>query len=60
MTFLLSQERPKIHRLEENLGGMQIAVPQEEEKFIRELSQTVVGGRFQASTGYAFGDTPAL
>lgn len=50
----------KIHRLEENLGGSQIAVSQEEDKAIRELSQAVIGGRFQASTGYAFGDTPAL
>jgi aryl-alcohol dehydrogenase-like predicted oxidoreductase len=50
----------KIHRLEENLGGMKIVVSAEEERAIRELSQAVVGGRFQASTGYAFGDTPAL
>lgn len=50
----------KIHRLEENLGSMKIAVSPEEDKAIRELSQAVAGGRFQASTGYAFGDTPAL
>jgi aryl-alcohol dehydrogenase-like predicted oxidoreductase len=50
----------KIHRLEENLGSLFVDVSKEEEKAVRELSQGYVGGRFQAMTGYAHGDTPAL
>jgi aryl-alcohol dehydrogenase-like predicted oxidoreductase len=50
----------KVHRLEENLGSLFVAVSKEEEKAVREVSQGYAGGRFQAMTGYAFGDTPAL
>lgn len=50
----------KVHRLAENLGSLFISLSPEEEKSIRQLSQAVVGGRFQATTGYDFADTPAL
>jgi aryl-alcohol dehydrogenase-like predicted oxidoreductase len=50
----------KVHRLAENLGSLSISLSPEEEKSIRQLSQAVVGGRYQTTTGYAFADTPAL
>lgn len=50
----------KIRRLAENLESMSISLSSEEEKSVRELSGTVVGGRFQATTGLDFGDTPPL
>jgi len=50
----------KVHRLAENLGNLFLSLSSEEEKSVRQLSQAVVGGRFQATTGYAFGSTPAL
>lgn len=50
----------KVHRLVENLGSLSVTLTPEEEKAIREIAQGAVGGRFQASTGYAFADTPPL
>jgi aryl-alcohol dehydrogenase-like predicted oxidoreductase len=50
----------KASRVEENLGSLFVSVSAEEEQAIREISQSVVGGRFQAATGYSFADTPAL
>jgi aryl-alcohol dehydrogenase-like predicted oxidoreductase len=49
----------KVHRLAENLGSLSVSLSPEEEKSIRQLSEAVVEGRFQAMTGYDFGDTPA-
>jgi aryl-alcohol dehydrogenase-like predicted oxidoreductase len=50
----------KAHRLAENLDSLSLVLSPEEEKSIRQLSQDIVGVRFQNATGYAFGDTPAL
>jgi aryl-alcohol dehydrogenase-like predicted oxidoreductase len=50
----------KIHRLEENLGSMAVSVLPEEEKSIRNLAHSVVGGRIQERMGYSFGDSPPL
>jgi aryl-alcohol dehydrogenase-like predicted oxidoreductase len=50
----------KIHRLEENLESLFVNFSEEDEKVIRGLSEGIVGGRFQARTGYSFADTPAL
>jgi len=50
----------KVERLVENLGSLSVSLSQEEENTIRELSQAAVGGRFQATTGYDFADTPVL
>lgn len=50
----------KVHRLEENLGSLFVSITPDEEKEIRELAKAIVGGRFQDTTGYAFGDTPLL
>jgi aryl-alcohol dehydrogenase-like predicted oxidoreductase len=50
----------KASRVEENLGSLVVSISAEEEMAIREISQSVVGGRFQASTGYSFADTPVL
>jgi aryl-alcohol dehydrogenase-like predicted oxidoreductase len=50
----------KASRVEENLGSLVVCVSAEEEQAIRKISQSVVGGRFQAATGYSFADTPPL
>ncbi|RAL02544.1 Aldo/keto reductase [Aspergillus ibericus CBS 121593] len=50
----------KIHRLEENLASLSFQLTVEEEQSIRRLAQSVAGGRFQALTGYDFGNTPQL
>jgi aryl-alcohol dehydrogenase-like predicted oxidoreductase len=50
----------KIHRLEENLGSLFVSLSDDDERFLREASAAIVGGRFQAKTGYAYADTPEL
>jgi aryl-alcohol dehydrogenase-like predicted oxidoreductase len=50
----------KVYRLEENLGSLFISLPPEEESSIRQISQTVVGERFQTMMGQSFRDTPPL
>ncbi|KAJ5806571.1 Aldo/keto reductase [Penicillium pulvis] len=50
----------KTLRLEENLESLFVYLSEEEEKNIRQLGERVLGGRFQATTGYDFADTPAL
>jgi aryl-alcohol dehydrogenase-like predicted oxidoreductase len=50
----------KIHRLEENLGSLFVALSEDRERSLREISAAILGGRFQAKTGYAFADTPKL
>lgn len=50
----------KVHRLAENLKSMSISVSPEEDKAVRELSRSIVGGRFQDMSGFAFADTPPL
>ncbi|KAJ5627947.1 Aldo/keto reductase [Penicillium lividum] len=50
----------KSQRMMENLESVFISLSGEEENHIRKLGEKVAGGRFQAATGYAFADTPAL
>lgn len=52
----------KIHRLEENLGALSVSLSDDDERKLREVSEEIVGGRFQAQarTGYDFADTPDL
>ena len=50
----------KLHRLEENLGSMNITLTAEEEMAYRKAAEGVVGGRVQDLLGYTFGDTPPL
>jgi aryl-alcohol dehydrogenase-like predicted oxidoreductase len=50
----------KISRLEENLESLFVTLSEEDEKLIRGLSEGILGGRFQAKTGYTFADTPTL
>ncbi|CAI7632568.1 unnamed protein product [Penicillium bialowiezense] len=49
-----------IHRLEENLGALSVSLSDGNERKLREASGEIVGGRFQARTGYDFADTPSL
>ena len=50
----------KVEHLEQNLESLFVNLSAEEERELRMLGEQVVGGRFQAATGYAFADTPAL
>ena len=50
----------KIHRLEENLGALSVSLSDDDERKLREVSEEIVGGRFQARIGYDFADTPDL
>lgn len=50
----------KTHRLAENLESANVSLTAEEEKALRETADSIVGGRFQEMTGYAFADTPEL
>ncbi|CAI7594540.1 unnamed protein product [Penicillium glandicola] len=50
----------KPHRLVENLESVHISVSADEETALREIADAMVGGRFQALTGYDFADTPVL
>ncbi|EED13605.1 oxidoreductase, putative [Talaromyces stipitatus ATCC 10500] len=46
--------------LDENLASISVDIAMEEEKLLRDLASYVVGERFQAKTGYSYGDTPLL
>jgi len=50
----------KIERVEENIGSMSVTVSDEEEKQVREIVKGLPTSRFQATTGFAFADTPPL
>ena len=50
----------KVHRLEENLGSMDITITSEEQAAVRKAAEGVVGGRVQDLLGYTFADTPPL
>ncbi|CAG8004598.1 unnamed protein product [Penicillium salamii] len=49
-----------IHRLEENLRSLSVSLSNRDEQVLREASEGIVGGRFQARTGYDFANTPRL
>lgn len=49
-----------IHRLEENLESLCTSLSVDDEQALRKASENIVGGRFQAKTGYDFADTPSL
>lgn len=49
-----------IHRLNQNLQSLEVALSAEDEQAMRRIAGETVGERFQELTGYAFGDTPAL
>ncbi|KAJ5450203.1 aldo-keto reductase [Penicillium daleae] len=49
-----------IHRLNQNLQSLEVALSAEDEQAMRRIAGEMVGERFQELTGYAFGDTPAL
>ncbi|CAG8145973.1 unnamed protein product [Penicillium olsonii] len=49
-----------INRLEENLGTFSVSLTQDDERELRQASEGIVGGRFQARTGYDFANTPTL
>ncbi|KAJ5928465.1 Aldo/keto reductase [Penicillium verhagenii] len=50
----------KAHRVAENLESVHVSISADEEKALREIAGGIVGGRFQAMTGYVFADTPEL
>lgn len=57
----------KIHRLEENIGALQVKITKEEDADIRKIinSITIVGGRYPAMPGVdvdagLYGDSPPL
>ncbi|PWY89182.1 Aldo/keto reductase [Aspergillus heteromorphus CBS 117.55] len=50
----------RVERLEENLGSLGVELLGGEEGEMRRLAERVVGGRFQALTGFDFADTPVL
>jgi aryl-alcohol dehydrogenase-like predicted oxidoreductase len=50
----------KVHRLEENLGSMDVKITSVEESAVRKAAEGVVGGRVQELLGHTFADTPPL
>lgn len=50
----------RVDRLEENLRSLSVPLSQAEEKSIRQLAGSIVGGRVQAMFGFEFADTPPL
>ncbi|KAJ9217577.1 hypothetical protein DTO166G4_759 [Paecilomyces variotii] len=50
----------RVDRLEENLRSLSVPLSQAEQKLIRQLAESIVGGRVQAMFGFEFADTPPL
>lgn len=50
----------KVRQLADNLGSVDVSISPEEEKSVRDLCRSVVGGRIQERMGFAFADTPPL